>query len=66
VLQALDVSGNPLGSLPPFFGRLQALNKLVLASTHLPLLPAFISSLTALQHLNLASNKLQVRAACLQ
>lgn len=60
--QVLDVSGNPLGVLPPFFSRLQALNKLVLASTRLLVLPGFVSSLTSLQHLSLASNKLQVWA----
>lgn len=59
-LQVLDVSGNPLGSVPPFFSCLQSLHKLLFAGTHMQLLPAFISSLTKLEHLNLASNKLQV------
>lgn len=59
-MQVLDVSGNPLGALPPFLSRLQALNKLGLASTLLLALPGAISSLTNLQHLSVASNKLQV------
>jgi hypothetical protein len=60
VLQVLDMSGNPFGGLPPFFSRMQALRKLLLASTHMLLLPAAVSSLTGLEHLNLSSNKLQV------
>lgn len=68
VLQVLDMCCNPLGGLPPFFSRMQALRKLMLAATHMLLLPAAISSLIRLEHLNISSNKLQVggssRLAC--
>jgi hypothetical protein len=58
--QVVNLSGNRLSALPPFFSCLRGLQQLVLASTDLLLLPCFISSLACLTHLNLASNKLQV------
>jgi Leucine-rich repeat (LRR) protein len=58
--QVLNLSGNSLSALPPFFSCLRGLQQLVLASTDLLLLPGFISSLSCLTHLNMASNKLQV------